>query len=201
MKHLDLAAIAETPLADDPFPHLLVECAVRPTSMTSLCRDYPALQKAGSFMLQDVTPGPSMGELIVDLESEEFRDLVSRKLDVDLTGKPSVFTFRGYCSDRDGYVHTDSKSKIITILLYLNPEWFEEGGRLRLLRNEHDLEDFAVEIPPTFGRMLIFRRSDRSWHGHAPFEGPRRVLQMNYVRSSKTSLLTELRHRLSALTK
>ena len=49
--------------------------------------------------------------------------------------------------------------------------------------------------------MLVFRRSDRSWHGHRPYEGPRRVLQMNYVTSGKALLMSDLRHRLSALVK
>ena len=45
-----------------------------------------------------------------------------------------------------GSVHTDAKWKIISVLLYLNQQWTDEGGRLRLL--------------------LAFRRADNSWHGH-----------------------------------
>jgi hypothetical protein len=45
------------------------------------------------------------------------------------------------------------------------------SGRLRLLRNGSDLENYAVEIEPTGGTLLVFRRSDKSWHGHHPYEG------------------------------
>ena len=45
-----------------------------------------------------------------------------------------MFTARGWRRPKDGKAHTDSKSKIITVLLYLNPApWTPSGGRLRLL--------------------------------------------------------------------
>ena len=69
---------------------------------------------------------------------------------------------------KDGSIHTDSKTKIITVLLYLNEAWDAAGGRLRLLRSGTDLENYVAELPPSNGTLLIFRRSDNSWHGHKP---------------------------------
>lgn len=201
MFHLDLAAIAATPVNEDPFRHMLVTSAVRRESVSELLASCPAINKPGSFEVTDLQTGLALRELIDELRGDAFRRLMSEKFDVDLTDRPTCFTLRGACALKDGQIHTDSNSKILSILLYLNPGWTADGGRLRLLRSGRDLEDFAVEIEPTFGRMLVFRRSEHSWHGHYAFAGPRRVLQMNYLRSSKDRLVSAVRHHLSALVK
>jgi hypothetical protein len=37
------------------------------------------------------------------------------KFSIDLTGRPTMITVRGRCSkEKDGKIHTDSKTKIIT---------------------------------------------------------------------------------------
>lgn len=102
---------------------------------------------------------------------------------------------------KDGGIHTDSKTKIITVLLYLNEHWSEEGGRLRLLRNGTDLESYAAEVPPTDGTLLRFLRSNNSWHGHKPYEGPRRAVQFNWVTSEDVVKKEQGRHRLSTRVK
>jgi hypothetical protein len=54
------------------------------------------------------------------------------------------------------------------------------------------------EVTPLAGTMLAFRRSDRSFHGHQPHVGERRVLQLNWV-TEWTVVRRELnRHRWSA---
>jgi len=92
-----------------------------------------------------------------------------------------MFTVRGECRATDGKIHTDSATKIITVLLYMNEKWDTDGGRLRILRNGADLDDYVEEVPPHGGTLLAFRRSENSWHGHQPFDGPRRAIQMNWV--------------------
>jgi hypothetical protein len=201
MAYLDFAAIAAAPVNPDPFEHMLVAGAVRPDREAAITADYPQIQKPGSFALGDLTLGPAVRDMIAELDTDRFRELMAEKFGVDLAGRPTTFTLRGACAAKDGQIHTDSRSKILTILIYLNPAWSPDGGRLRLLRNGRDLEDYAAEVPPTFGQLLAFRRSETSWHGHKPYEGPRRVLQMNYVTSEKASLMSDLRHRVSALMK
>ena len=53
----------------------------------------------------------------------------------------------------------------------------------------------------TSARWSPFAASDNSWHGHKPFIGPRRVLQMNWVTSEGVAQWQKLRHRLSAAVK
>jgi Rps23 Pro-64 3,4-dihydroxylase Tpa1-like proline 4-hydroxylase len=108
---------------------------------------------------------------------------------------------RGRCSERDGRIHTDSKTKIITVLLYMNPKWEESGGRLRLLRSADDLDDVIAEVPPEEGTLIAFKRSDNSFHGHKPFAGPRRVIQLNWVIDEGVARRKASKHRLSALVK
>ena len=99
---------------------------------------------------------------------------------------------------RDGGIHTDSATKIITLLLYMNPVWDSAAGRLRLLRGPSDLDDYVVEVAPLAGTMLAFRRSERSFHGHRAHVGERRSLQLNWV-TDRSVLRRELgRHRWSA---
>ena len=82
----------------------------------------------------------------------------------------------------DGKIHTDSKTKIITVLLYMNDDdWPSDGGRLRILRDGKDLENYAAEVEPKGGTLIVFKRSDKSWHGHHSYEGPRRAIQLNWV--------------------
>src|SRR5579859_7380463 len=77
--------------------------------------------------------------------------VVGRPARSDLAGRPTTTTVRGQCSPKDGKIHTDSLSKIITVLLYMNPGWEQAGGRLRLLRSGNDLEDMIAEVPPLEG--------------------------------------------------
>jgi len=83
------------------------------------------------------------------------------------------------------------------VLLYLNEDWGAEGGKLRILRNGTDLEDYVAEVPPSLGTLLVFKRSDNSWHGHKPFEGQRRVVQMNWVLDNDVVNREQRRHSLS----
>ena len=144
---------------------------------------------------------PELKGLIEAMDGAPFRKVVEEKFGLDLTACPTMFTVRGMCGENDGQIHTDSKTKVITVLLYLIEAWAQDGGRLRLLRNGEDLEAVAEELPPDFGTLLIFRRSDNSWHGHKPFAGPRRVVQMNWVTSNRVAAWQQFRHRVSAAVK
>jgi SM-20-related protein len=201
LAYLDIAALRAAPLETQPYEHLIVEGFVPQVHAEALIGSYPAIEQAGSFPLDTLTYGGAFAALIEEMNAEPFRKAVEEKFDVDLEGKATMFTARGRCRAEDGKIHTDSKSKIITVLLYMNEDWAPQGGRLRLLRDGENLENWAREVPPGFGTLLLFRRSERSWHGHLPFEGPRRVIQMNWVTSQRVAAWEQFRHRVSAATK
>ena len=80
---------------------------------------------------------------------------------------------------------------MITVLVYLNTDWSHRGGKLRLLRSATDMEDYVAEVPPVGGTLLAFRRSENSFHGHKPFEGERRIIQLSWVKPKRVSNYTQ----------
>ena len=195
---LDLERFRNTPLTSEPFQFLIVPEFVRAEARLAIDKDYPEVARPGSFPLREVTYGPGFATLIEQLRSDEFRQAFEEKFNVDLANRPDMITVRGRCSEKDGKIHTDSETKIITILIYMNPAWEPSGGRLRLLRSANNLDDVILEVPPTEGTLLAFRRSNNSWHGHKPFSGSRRVIQFNWVTSEAVVRREQNRHRLSA---
>ena len=195
---LDLDAFRGTPLTMEPFEHLIVPGFVRQDARAKINADYPEIGQRGSFPVAQLSYGPAFRQLMQDLESDEFREAFEEKFRVDLAGRPTTTTVRGRCSPKDGQIHTDSRSKILTILIYMNPSWESQGGRLRLLRSGHDLDDMIAEVPPVEGTLLAFKRADNSWHGHKPFDGERRVIQFNWVTSEGNRRIAMLRHHASA---
>jgi SM-20-related protein len=201
MDVLDLESFRATPLAAQPYEHLVVRNFVKPAALPEINADFPKLENSGSFPLDAVTCGSHFRAFTDALESDEFRSAFEEKFRIDLRERPHTITVRGFCGEHDGNIHTDSLSKIITILIYLNPAWEQAGGRLRLLRSGKNIEDFAEEVEPCGGNLIAFRRSDRSWHGHLPSSGERRVIQFNWVTTQRSQTIVMLRHRLSARVK
>jgi SM-20-related protein len=198
LRYLDIDAFRKVPLATEPFQYLVVPGFVRPEAAAKIIRDYPVIAESGSFPVAQVSYGPAFREFLDEMEADEFREAFEEKFGLDLSGRPTTITVRGRCSPKDGRIHTDTKSKIITILIYLNGEWEHPGGRLRLLRSADDLENMILEVPPNQGTLLAFRRAENSWHGHKPFSGERRVIQFNWVTSEGDRRIAMLRHNVSA---
>lgn len=201
MEGLDLAAFRDSPLTREPFPFLIVPQFVKPAAREAVNADYPIIDSPGSFPVSGLSYGPGFQKLLDELRGSAFRAACEQKFGIDLSGRASMITVRGRCGTRDGNIHTDAVTKIITVLIYMNPTWEQAGGCLRLLRSPNDIEDVIVEIPPVEGTLLAFRRSDNSWHGHKLFAGPRRVIQFNWVTTHGVERREVFRHRVSALMK
>ncbi|HXX21161.1 MAG TPA: 2OG-Fe(II) oxygenase [Candidatus Acidoferrum sp.] len=201
MDVFDYEALRNAPLERDPYEHVILRGFVKPEALRKINADYPRIDHAGSYPLASLEFGPDFQAMVDALESEEFRKAFEEKFQIDLTNRPSTITVRGRCDTRDGNIHCDSESKIVTILLYMNPEWDDAGGRLRLLRSRDDINDVAAEVPPSGGTLVAFLRSDHSWHGHLQFIGERRVIQFNWVTGEKSQKFNLFRHRVSASVK
>jgi SM-20-related protein len=195
---LDLASFRAMPLEKEPFQYLVVPGFIKQDALTRINADYPKISERGSFPVAQVAYGPAFQALLEELESDEFRRAFEEKFGLVLAGRPTTTTVRGQCGSGDGKIHTDSVSKIITVLIYMNSTWEKPGGRLRLLRSGNNLDDIIVEVPPVEGTLLAFKRAGNSWHGHEPFVGERRVIQFNWVTSEGNRQITMLRHHASA---
>jgi hypothetical protein len=198
MPTLDQEALRSTPLVREPFEHVIVSGFVRPEARTAINADFPRIDKPGSFPVAELRYGPAFAGLLQTLTGDEVRTAFEHKFGVALGGRPTMLTVRGRSGTRDGNIHTDSVNKIITVLIYLNSQWTGNGGCLRLLRSSSDIEDVVTEVPPLDGTLVAFRRSDNSFHGHKPFIGPRRVIQLNWVTGRGVRFFETLRHRASA---
>jgi hypothetical protein len=201
---LDYTKLDATPLARDPFPHVVVTDFVPPDSLRAVTGDLPPLDRRGSFPTTSIRLGPAAQALMREMEGERLRGLIARKFDLDLDHAPTMLTLRGRTEAKDGRIHCDSTAKRVTVLLYLNPQqaaFARQDGCLRLLRGPDDLEDYAVEVPPVNGTLLIFPNAANSWHGHRSFTGRRYSVQLNYMTTDAKARSELRRHRISAFMK
>jgi SM-20-related protein len=201
MPHLNLDKLRAAQISTDPFQYTIVPAFLGADSVARINATYPNIEKGGSYPVESLESTMAIKDVIAELDSPEFEALIEDKFDVALEGRPKMYSLRGYTRAKDGSIHTDSKDKIITVLLYLNENWQQPGGRLRILRDGKDVDNFAAEVPPDNGTLLVFKRSDTSWHGHHPFEGPRRSLQMNWMTSEGSKGFHAIRHKISAAVK
>jgi SM-20-related protein len=195
---LDLAAFAATPLVRDPFPYLIVPGFLGRAALDAIAADFPRIDRPGSFPVSELSFGPRFAALLGELEGPSMRAACAAKFAIDLTDRPTMVTVRGRAQRKDGRIHADSKTKLITVLLYMNETWEAPGGRLRLLRSPDSLADYVAEVPPVEGTLIAFAVTPHSWHGHEPSEGERRVIQLNWVTEEAVVRHEQARHRLSA---
>jgi SM-20-related protein len=198
---IDLEAFEAATVTREPFPFTMVPRFVKQGALTGINADYPLVTHPGSFPLPTLKYGPAFADLIAAIQGPEFKHAVERKLGVDLTGRPTMVTARGVSAARDGQIHTDSRTKLITVLIYMNNAWEAKTGRLRLLRGPSNLEDMIAEVPPDEGTLLVFKNEPNAWHGFHAFEGPRRVIQLNWVTDKGVVWREQNRHKVSAFFK
>ena len=204
MSSIDLAALAATPVSHDPFIHVVVPGFVPQPGLSEIVAGLPALGKGGSFPTTGLRLGDAARGLMHDLEGPAFRHGIEQKFGLHLGGAPTMVTLRGQSREKDGRIHCDSLAKRVTVLLYLNPDteaWAKQEGCLRLLRGPDAIEDYAVEVPPVNGTLLVFPNGPTTWHGHKQFVGQRFVVQLNWMTTDDKARYELRRHRVTAFLK
>lgn len=178
----------DTLVRHDPFAFMIAHSQLPDGARSELDRDFPKYSGAGFFPYQEKECGGSIRALVDALTSPAFADAVGAKLGIDNLGQyPTLVTICRHLNKRHGTIHTDSKSKIATALLYLNASWPDTSdGCLRFLAKVDDIDTaVAPEVKPLYGEFVIFRRADNSFHGHLPYEGERRVIQVAWLTSEE----------------
>ena len=194
----------DTLVRAQPFAFVIAHGQLPPDARDALAADFPRYPSAGFFPHETRDCGPSINRLIEELVSREFADAIGARLGLpDLGGYPSLVTICRALNMRHGTIHTDSRSKIATALVYLSESWPDiSEGCLRFLNRIDDIDDLVVpEIRPLYGNLVAFRRADNSFHGHLPHQGERRVIQVAWLTSEDEKLRKTRRGRFSRLFK
>ena len=194
----------ETLLRSEPFPFLIARGQIPDTAREDLARDFPRYPNAGFFPWRREECGPALNRLIDDLGAPAFADAIGARLGIPHLGRyPSLVTLCRSLNRRHGTIHTDSRSKVVTALVYLNEDWPEtSGGCLRFLNCIDDIDDLVVpELRPLYGHLAAFARADNSFHGHLPHEGERRVVQIAWLTSEEEKLRKTRRGQFSRIFK
>jgi len=197
---INYEAIDNAIVTQSPYPFFGVDTAFNESSHQALLNDFPSSTYGGSLPLESISVTASLAQLVDELKGDKFRELMAKKFSVDLQDKPIIITARGYSRQKDGQVHTDSKTKLITILLYINDGWDDASGRLRML-NANNIDDYAAEFSSSIGQLIAFKVTDNCWHGYQSYEGQRQSLQINYLVEEKYTKHHVYRHKLSAFFK
>ena len=182
---LEPDAIRKAPLSREPYDFFLGENFLKTDAIDTLRGDFPAIDKPGYLTVDEVALKGRFKTLIEELEGGELTEELSKKFGRDLHPYPRLTTIMKRSQPKYGAIHTDGPSKVMTMLVYMNDVWEkDEGGRLRVLYDQKTFEPYAVEVPPTMGTVFAFLRADNSWHGHKPFSGERKVVQVAWVKDA-----------------
>ena len=191
MSLINLDVLRNAQLHTDPFDFLVAPGFLSSEVLAQVNTDYPAIDTAANHALESLQYGPAFKALMEELQDPAFATVLGQRFDMDLASLPTTVTVRKFCERTDGNIHTDHKSKVITVLVYFNEQWDHEDGQLRMLRGKDDIENYAAQVPPLGGTMLAFRRTDHSWHGHTQFVGERRMVQVNYLDQSPLAVAAQ----------
>ncbi len=191
MSLINLQTVRDAELHTDPFDFMVVPGFLDQEALAQVNADYPAIDTAANHALENLQSGPAFDQLMTEIQGRDFAEVLGERFDMDLAALPTTVTVRKFCERTDGNIHTDHKSKVITVLVYFNETWEHEDGQLRMLRSRHDIEDYAAQVKPLGGTLLAFRRTDHSWHGHTRFVGERRMVQLNYLDQSPLAVAAQ----------
>jgi SM-20-related protein len=183
---IDVDAIRGATHSTDPYAHMLGANFLKADAVDELRRDFPAIDKPGYLTVDEVGLKGRFKTLIEELEGPELTEELSQKFGQDLHSYPRLTTIMKRSQPKYGAIHTDGPSKVMTMLVYMNDDWgADSAGRLRVLYDGQNFEPYKVEVPPVMGTVFAFLRGDQSWHGHTPFSGERKVVQIAWIRDAE----------------
>ena len=199
---LNLDAVRAAPVSREPYSFFLGNDVLKADAVDAIREDFPAIAKPGYLTVDEVALSGRFGDLVAELEGDAVSRVLGEKFGIDLASHPRLTTVMGRSQPKYGAIHTDGAAKVLTLLLYLNDAWeAPEAGRLRVLYDGERFDPYAVEVPPTMGTMFAFLRGDTSWHGHRPFAGERRVVQVAWMRDAAELARKRRRNRTAQLFK
>lgn len=180
---------------NSPFPHIVIDNLLPPTSTQRLLDQYPHNQElpvwnnathrdkqSGEYVQKDkrnirdlLRMPPAYRQLIWELHSQDFLTFLSRMTGIDNLIPDPVLRGAGIHQIGQGgflKVHADFAThrdfgldRRLNFLLYLNPEWPEEYGG-HLELWDAQLQGPPKRILPVLNRCVVFNTTATSFHGH-----------------------------------
>lgn len=196
--YINYTALELAVVKNEPYPYVVIPQFLKLECMPDLIKNFPSITNRGSIPAESLAKNDVFKNFVAEMEGPKLRSWIAEKFGVDLCDKPTMLTLRGHTTERDGFIHTDSKSKLITVLVYMNETWNDEGGKLRILHSKRSLDDYAEEVAPLAGMCIMFKVTPNCWHGHKPFVGKRLSLQLNYLAGDAALTKHLNHHRLTA---
>src|SRR3954452_6256694 len=182
---VNVEAVRNAPISHEPYDYFLGAGILKEEAVPELKRDFPDIQKPGYLTVDEVGLKGRFKTLIEELESPEFTEQISKKRGRERPPYRRLTTIMKRSQPKSGAIHTDGPSKVMTMLVYMNDDWgTDSAGRLRVLFDGQNFEPYKVEVPPIMGTVFAFLRSDNSWHGHTPFAGERKVVQIAWIKDA-----------------
>lgn len=188
----------------EPFPFLIANDVLPAALHAPIAEDFPKYRRAGFFPMNERDCGPTIRSVVRSLEHPAFADRLGELLGVPNLGSlPTIVTLRKWSKATDGRIHNDGRAKVVTALLYLNETWPDgSDGCFRVLTDNESFDHLAApEVRPLYGQLAAFKRTENSWHGHPPYVGERRVIQIAWLTSPEEKQRKEKRGRFTRLVK
>lgn len=193
-------SLSNADIHQQPFPFVVANNVLDKRYSKALNADFPNIKGAGYLPWEPDQCGPEINRLIETMTSAEFANQLGDCLGIENMARyPTYVSISKKLNKRHGRIHTDGTSKMATALLYLNDDWADtSSGCLRFLAKLDDINSNVVpEIPPLFGTLAAFKRTDNSYHGHLPIQGERHVIQIAWLKSDEDKSRKAKRGRLS----
>jgi hypothetical protein len=203
-----------------PYPHVVFDNFLEPEAVDAAIREFPPLDPDWNNYLHTnerkfsntdpETWGPTLREILEELNSPRFVQFVSKLIGVDeLIADPSLEGGGLHQSTTGGYLnihadftvhpHNRKWQRRANLLLYLNDDWKPEyGGDLELWSG--DMKRCVEKVSPVANRVLLFTTDGTSYHGHPePMRCPpgvaRRSLALYYFTVEENPVVRSTEYR------
>lgn len=212
-KYRDPSGLREKYKSNDPFPHIVVDDFIEPSTLEQVLSEFPNLDtlpnvirwtkgtsiKLASKGSRDLSP--SARNLINYFNSDLFLTYLQELTGINETLLSDPYLFGGGYHEikKGGYlkIHADYNKhdycdldRRVNLLLYLNKDWDQAWGGNLELYDKDDLTCPVVSVAPVFNRCVIFNTTSYTYHGHpdplnCPDKRSRRSIALYYFSTGR----------------
>ncbi len=104
-------AIRAAEVALTPYTFMMASGVLAPDAIPALRADFPPITKPGFLTVDEVALKGRFKQLVDEIESPEFSEMMSEKMGLDLHPYPRLTTIRKLSQLKDGRPHQDGKAK------------------------------------------------------------------------------------------